>query len=135
MSKIKTLNFGKLSVFADNANYSVTYFKRVFAKTMPSLGRLSYTQGKPALRCTESFVIGAKNYAKSMDSTAKGFFIGQDGLWLDAILGGDFVQFGIRQELAGKHGAQIYAHSARIDGRIYFIESASAIELGDFYNG
>ena len=126
MNKKTNISFGTIASWADRANYSKAYYKRAFAGVMPVLGRLSHTQGKPGLRCEDSFIASVKVYARALDSGVKSFFVGADGKWLDQILDGDFVQFSVR-------GSEMYAHSCRLDGRIYFIEDAKMIELGGYY--
>ena len=127
MKKVN-ISFGTIAAWAKRANYSVAYYKRAFMRDMPSLGRLSNTQGMPSLRCEKSFMIGAKNYAKALYAGEKSFFLNQDGLRIESIGDADFIQFSVK-------GAQIYAHSCRMDGRIYFIQDATTIELGGYYEG
>jgi len=126
MLKKQALGFGTLANLADSSGYSPSYFKKQFRKNMPVLGRILKVQGLPALRCIETFLIGAKNIAKALPAGKRGFFVGQDGLETDAITDADFIQFSVK-------GGDISVHSVQIGGRIFFIKDATQVSLGGFY--
>ena len=139
MIRSKVINFGVMAAWAASYGYSVPYYKRVFASTLQNIGRLKNTQGKPALRASDTFVIGAKNYAKSLPVEITEFFgetegaqkqrrflLGQDGLLATTAGDGDYVEFAIS-------GAHIYARSCRLASRAYLIEGAAMIDLGGYY--
>jgi len=123
MFESKVLSFGTVAMWAVKGNYSVSYFKRAFAKNLPVLGRFSYTQGKPALRCEDAFLQGCKEIAKGLPRGAKAFFVTQDGLQSDGVTDSDFLQFAVRD-------ASIFVHACQIGGRIFFIEDATVMKLG-----
>ena len=135
MPKVTALNFGILSAWAARAGYSAPYYKRAFAHHLKSVGRLSYTQGKPALRVSTDFIASATEYAKSIEYTKpvfteseglqrlRCFFLGQDGLLNTATDGSDFVQFAVK-------GAYVYVHACQLSGRVYFVEGALMLPLG-----
>ena len=123
MLKKYALGFGTLAKLADSSGYSPSYFKKQFRSSLPVLGRMKKVQGMPALRCSESFLVGAKKIAKSLPAGKRGFFVGQNGLETDAITDSDFIQFSLK-------GGEIIVHSVQLGGRIFFMKDATLVSLG-----
>jgi len=125
----KKIGFGLLAAFAARDGYSPSYYKRTHAKKLAKLGRVSGTQGKPGLRCTDEFLARALDYGRvvrgllgeKMDT----FMLDQNGVLIHASweLKPDFVRFIIQRNY-------IYAVEVSLSGMHYNIDDAVMMALG-----